>query len=142
MSDEEQHSWNFSSIFLSDHNIIDSIVADIKETNGLNKLKLLREAVEGHFADENEIYNRYKEISQSWIPAIHTIQQQHVDILNELNRFEREVGGNVNLNLTELFLLMRRHRNMEERLLYPELDSVFSEDQRKEWNNKVANKTK
>jgi hemerythrin len=137
---------NVTGLFVEDHKRIASLLNDFKKHkhDGSKKtkelFKELNRALIIHFHQEELLYSQYKYKTGDILPILQTIRGEHTDILEHMNKIQQSLKQNSNkIDIAGLYGILERHKNMEERLLYPELDSVLSSKEKEEvyWKIKV-----
>jgi len=134
-------------IFLEDHDRIESMLSDFKKHKheGSKKtyelFKDLSGALVRHFHQEEILYSTYKHKTGQIIAVLQTVREEHEIILKKLSKINDSLmKQNSDIDVSELFTLLQRHKNVEDRLLYPELDRVLTDKEREEvyWKIKVS----
>ena len=127
------------SLFVEDHKKIAAILKELKEKNSDKAmLENLRVWLTKHFNEEERLYSEYKHKTGKILPVLQTIRKEHETIKKELMDFESSKRTKEKLS-KEIITLLERHKNVEERILYPELDKILSEKEKEEiyWKLKV-----
>lgn len=154
---------NVIGLFLEDHDRIASLLNDFKNTKKSSKkisgvpeirrisehnkrsskskeiFKQLTEALTRHFHQEEILYSKYKYRTGEILPVLQTIRKEHSVILDKLDKANNSLGKGEQADVSGLFLLLERHKNQEDRLLYPELDRVLTDKEKEDvyWKIKV-----
>jgi hemerythrin len=137
---------NIISLFVEDHERIASLLKDFKKHKHENTKKVkdifkqLQQALIDHFHQEEILYSKYKHKTGEIIPALQTIGKEHIIILEKLGNIQKSlIHGETNINISGLYTLLERHKNIEDRLLYPEFDRVLSDKEKEDvyWKIKV-----
>jgi hemerythrin superfamily protein len=85
------------------------------------------------FIEEKAIFTFYEpeDVTQGF-HMLPTIMKQHNFILNELSKMRKSVNnGKSPAGLDELKLFLEKHRDYEEKDLYPKLEDALTSDQKK-----------
>ena len=83
-----------------------------------------------HIDEEELLYSSYKYKTGEILPILQTIRNEHSIILEKLEKAKKTK------DIDDFHSFLIRHKNVEERLLYPELDKALSEKQKEDvyWN--------
>lgn len=119
---------HFFSRFLKDHEQILAMISGLESERGvskkLEKLSLLKNVLESHFRMEEGVYERYRLQTGDWVPVIDSVLIEHKEIFSSCGMLEAELSKGRDMDLSGIILLLKRHKNKEERLLYPKLEVV------------------
>ncbi len=75
------------------------------------------------------------------LPIASSLRLEHDRIRNVLEKILSSTkNNNKTINTFNLYLILRHHKNMEERLFYPELDEMLSEKEKSIVFDKIKNK--
>jgi len=137
---------NIVGLFVEDHERINSLLGDFKKHKHKNTkkareiFKQLQQGLIKHFHQEEILYSTYKYRTGNIMPIIQTIREEHSIILDKLTNIQQTLKKRqTQIDVSELYTFFERHKNVEDRLLYPELDSVLSDKEKEEvyWKLKV-----
>jgi hemerythrin superfamily protein len=136
---------NVIGLFLGDHQRIVKLLNEFKRSkrSQFKKTKEIFEqldfSIRKHQKQEEILYMNYKQTTGEFIPALQTIRREHQIIEDHLDRIRRAMNDGSKIETAKLYPLLERHKNIEERLLYPELDNVLSEKEKEDvyWKIKV-----
>lgn len=132
---------NILSLMKQDHldieSLIDTLNESLEDSYDLMKKHFERFEwkLEKHlFVEEKAIFIFYEpDDIQQGFQMLPTLMKQHNYIINELNRMRKEVvKGKSPLGLDELKLFIMKHRNYEERDVYPKLQETLTSEQKKQ----------
>jgi len=113
---------NILSLLVEDHKKIEKLIEQFKQDK--NNFSALNDAMIKHFREEEKLYSAYLSTTNKTLPIIQTITKEHEILANNLKQAQ------YSSDISEFEALVQRHKNMEERLLYPELDKELSENQK------------
>lgn len=113
---------NILSLLVEDHKKIEKLIEQFKQDK--NNFSALNDAMIKHFREEEKLYSAYVSTTNKTLPIIQTITKEHEILANNLKQAQ------YSSDISEFEALVQRHKNMEERLLYPELDKELSENQK------------
>ncbi len=136
---------NIISLFVKDHERITSLLNDFdiiqknEPKKALGILKQLNQTLTVHFHQEEILYSNYKNAAGEIIPVMQTIRKEHEIILKKIEKATNSLNKGSGIDTTSLLSLLERHKNIEQGLLYPELDRVLSEKDKEDvyWKIKV-----
>jgi hemerythrin len=126
------------SLFLEDHKRITGLLLafnkqiDTKEPQSKETFEQLHQALITHFHQEEFLYSNYRNITGEIIPVIKTIRKEHQFILKRLAKIKNSLEKGSEIDLGNLLSLLERHKNVEDRLLYPELDRILSDSEKED----------
>ena len=115
--------------FVEDHKRLASLFKYLGQNDSLIQIRDIIQAFQRHIKKEELLYSKYKHETGEIIASINTIRTEHVQILKMLGGLEKKFNETA---LKELIALLERHKNVEERLLYPKLDEVLSAEDKDE----------
>jgi len=129
------------TLMKQDHHSIESLIDTLEE-----KLDGSYDAMRKHFekfewklekhlfVEEKAIFTFYEpEDTVQGFQMLPTLMTQHNYILNELNKMRKDVAnGKTPVGLEELKMFLMKHRNYEERDVYPKLEETLTKDQKKQ----------
>lgn len=124
-----------------DHHEIESMIDRLEEAlDGSydimkNQFEQFEWKLEKHlFVEEKAIFTFYEPSDTvQGFQMLPTLMTQHNYIINELNKMRKDVANGKNpLGLEELKLFLMKHRNYEERDVYPKLEDTLTTDQKKQ----------
>ncbi|MFH1641778.1 MAG: hemerythrin domain-containing protein [Nanoarchaeota archaeon] len=132
-------AYNIINLFVEDHNRITELLDIFTGKKTKHNFNNLKKALEKHFVEEELLYSRYKYKTGEIIPVLQTVGKEHSNILEILKKIEAAVKKIYAVGILELYALLERHKNMENRLLYPELDKVITDKEKEEvyWSIKM-----
>lgn len=136
---------NIIGLFVEDHVRIASLLNDFKKNKhkkpkkNMEIFNQLSNALKKHFKEEELLYKRYKYKTGNIIPILKTIGNEHEILLENLKRIQKSLKDASKIDTTGFYTLLLRHKNIEEHLLYPELDNVLSDKEKEDvyWKIKV-----
>jgi hemerythrin superfamily protein len=100
-----------------------------------NKFEQFEWKLEKHlFVEEKAIFTFYEPSDTvQGFQMLPTLMTQHNYIINEIDKMRKDVAnGKTPLGLEELKLFLMKHRNYEERDVYPKLEETLTTDQKKQ----------
>lgn len=116
--------------------IINSLKTIEKEDYGeaLRKIINIKSKVVNHFYTEEFMVSIALDKGaddKNVIPILDTLRNQHKKIVSRINIMKNMIINNNKISdAKELALMIERHKNMEERLLYPKLDKIIPEKEK------------
>ncbi|OHA15740.1 MAG: hypothetical protein A3A10_02895 [Candidatus Tagabacteria bacterium RIFCSPLOWO2_01_FULL_42_9] len=123
-------------LMIAHHGLIEALLAVFKDN--LSDLEKAQKALddfrwqtEKHFFAEEKINFRFVFYTQEDLYKItqHLIEE-HSQILGMMNRIERQLQEKKKIELDALSDLLQRHRETEEKILYPKMDEFLSQHQK------------
>ncbi|MEA2038133.1 MAG: hemerythrin domain-containing protein [Nanoarchaeota archaeon] len=135
-----------TGLLVQDHERIESLLDDFKKTKHKQTKKKvqifneLAETLRRHFNQEAILYSKYKHLTGEILPILQTVHNEHIEMNEHIERIGNAIRSeDDNVDTSGFFALLVRHRNIEERNLYPELDNVLSDKEKEEvyWKLKV-----
>lgn len=125
---------------VKDHNKIVELLEEFEE-NSKKDFESMKKSfhrfeweLEKHiFVEERAVFTEYapKDVSEGY-EMLPVITKQHNFILNKLNNWRNDVQKQRNIkDVSELKEFLIKHKEYEEKELYPKLDQVLDEDQKK-----------
>jgi len=130
---------NILSLMKKDHHEIESLIDSLADSlDGSydvmrNHFERFEWKLEKHlFVEEKAIFTFYEpeDVTQGF-QMLPTIMKQHNFILNELSKMRKQVNnGKTPAGLDELKVFLEKHRNYEEKDLYPKLEDTLTADQK------------
>lgn len=144
---EQIQQTNLVALFVEDHQKITELLKDFKKHKSQHTkksretFKQLYEALKNHFCQEEILYSKYKHTTGEILPVLQTIKREHELIFDRLNSINQALNkGKISVEAYGLYPLLERHKNTEERLLYPELERALSEKEKEEvyWKIRVG----
>ena len=129
------------ALMKADHHTIESLIDNLEKVledsydTMRNEFERFQWKLEKHlFVEEKAIFTFYEpEDTVQGFQMLPTLMTQHNYILNELNKMRKDVlNRKTPLGLEELKLFLEKHRNYEERDVYPKLEEALSNDQKKQ----------
>ena len=134
---DEKHS--ILSLMVNDHNEIESLIKNFDESidkdydDMKNAFEKFEWKLEKHlFIEEKAIFTFYEpsDVIQGF-QMLPTIMKQHNYILNELQQMRKAINnGKKPMGVDELKIFLMKHRNYEEKDLYPQLEEVLNSEQK------------
>lgn len=143
---KQERTSNIISLFVEDHERIAQLLTEFKKDKNKNPkkakeiFKQLHNDLIKHFHQEKILYSKYKQTTGDILPIIQTVNQEHIVILEKLMNIHQSLDKEeTNIDVSNLYSLLEKHKNVEERNLYPELDLVLSEKEKEDiyWKMKV-----
>lgn len=137
---------NILSLMKQDHHTIESLIDTLEESieGSYDEMRKHFEKfewkLEKHlFVEEKAIFTFYEpEDTVQGFQMLPTLMTQHNYILNELSKMRKDVtNGKTPLGLEELKKFLMKHRNYEERDVYPKLEETLTIDQKKQVIDRV-----
>lgn len=137
---------NIVSLFVEDHERIALLLKDFNKSQNKKSKKAaaafqqLSKDLIRHFHQEEILYSKYRYNTGTVIPVIQTVRKEHEIILKRIEKIKNSLNkGSTNIDATRLSSLFERHKNIENILLYPELDRVLSDTEKEEvyWKIRV-----
>ena len=138
---------NIIGLFVEDHERISSLLNDFKKHkhNRARKTKelfsQLSRSIAVHLHQEEILYTQYRNTTGKTLPILQTIRNEHTLISEKIQEIKDELEkGEGKIEIGDLYEVIERHKNVEERLLYPELDNVLTQKEKDEvfWKLKVS----
>ena len=132
---------NILSLMVNDHNEIESLIGEFDESidKDYDEMKKAFEKfewkLEKHlFVEEKAIFTFYEPIDVSeGYKMLPVIMKQHNFILNSLHQMRKNVNnGLVPKDHLKLKDFLHKHKNYEEKEVYPKLDEVLSKEQKQQ----------
>lgn len=134
-------SINILALMVKDHCKIDELINRLEEVSKHDDYSEFVKAfnkfeweLEKHiFAEEKAIFTSYKadDVNQDY-KMLPELTQQHNYIVNKLNNWRDNVRKKHVLNdINEMKEFLVRHRNFEEKEVYPKLDQGLTEDEKR-----------
>ena len=129
------------TLMKQDHHSIESLIDTLEEhLDGSydlmrNHFEKFEWKLEKHlFVEEKAIFTFYEpEDTVQGFQMLPTLMTQHNYIINELNKMRKDVAnGKTPVGLEELKMFLMKHRNYEERDVYPKLEETLTKDQKKQ----------
>jgi hypothetical protein len=117
------------STLLEDHESIKKLIEEYEKSKDKDTLKKLQKKLSTHFIEEEILYSKYEFETHKKIPVVQRIMDEHKLIKEKLENNTEEALG-----------LIRRHKNIEERLVYPEFEKNLSEWDKEEAYREIKNK--
>jgi|TARA_B100000315_G_C14545223_1_gene572892 hypothetical protein len=133
--------YTISELMARDHERLTSMFNDFKHT----KDKDIKQASKIFSKFHNELMNheivenhiiksafgkKGKEKNKNLLPIAQSLEMDHVKIMNLMSNISGEIKSNKAIDTSDFYLTLQKHRNIEDRLLYPELDRVLSEKEK------------
>ncbi len=134
---------NLVGLFVNDHKRIVALLNEFKRSKRNKTAKTIFEQLDYslrlHFKEEEYLYSKYKQKTGEFLGSLQTIKKEHETIIGYLDAIRRALNNSSKINIKEFFPLLERHKNIEERLLYPELDNALTEKEKEDvyWKIKV-----
>jgi len=95
-----------------------------------------------HFIIEENIISYLKPQNENnsvnLFPIAEAIKIEHDNISRILDNISESIKTNGKINTYNLYPLLKRHRNIEERLFYPKLDAVLPEKEKNKIYDKIG----
>jgi len=129
------------TLMKQDHHSIESLIDTLEEhLDGSydlmrNHFEKFEWKLEKHlFVEEKAIFTFYEpEDTVQGFQMLPTLMTQHNYIINELNKMRKDVAnGKTPVGLEELKMFLMKHRNYEERDVYPKLEETLTKDQKEQ----------
>ena len=102
---------------------------DIKKFREL--FKKLNNGLRTHFIEEEKIINsafgKKSDKGSNLLPIASSLKLQHNQITTILESISKSISQGETIDFSDLYLILNKHKNIEERLFYPELDRMLSE---------------
>ena len=134
---------NITAVFVKDHERMSKLLEDFKDDKqktqkkNIEIINQLQNFLKKHFKEEELLYSKYKLTTGNLLPVIQTIKSEHKSFLESLDNMQTALkNGSTEIELFDIYHLLIKHKNVEERLLYPELDNALSDKEKEEvyWN--------
>lgn len=108
------------------------------EVDSIFYLDKFRWELTKHIFVEDQIIFKNCELASSEICGVaKNLENDHITMLVLLQRAEADLSAHKEVDLAEFQALLRRHREVEEKILYPKLDEQLSEVKKEEIVSKV-----
>jgi len=146
-------NYSITGLMIQDHERLTELFNDFKHTKNKNPKKARElftkfdQELRKHFLVEEKVINlafdkqRNKEIVNP-LPIADTLISEHHRIKNILGNISKSIrNNNAVIDSSELYMILRHHKHVEERLFYPELDEMLSEKEKSYIVEKIKNKT-
>ncbi|MFH1850011.1 MAG: hemerythrin domain-containing protein [archaeon] len=120
------------AIFVDDHRRIVAMFNDFKDNKFRRSPKIaqilgeLMKALDRHMHLEESLYGKYREATGTMLPIIQTVRREHGLLRKRLAEMHKALAQGKDIDVSGFGMLLRRHSNIEERLLYSELEPVIS----------------
>jgi hypothetical protein len=129
---------NLMSLFVDDHKKITNLLLDFKkqldkkDPKCKDTFQIAHQILITHFHQEEVLYSNYRNTTGDIIPVIKTIRKEHQIILKKLTKINKALETSAEIDISKLLSILERHKNVEDRLLYPELDRILSDTEKEE----------
>ena len=129
---------NLTSLFVQDHHKIGQLINQFKididsdESRAITIFTQLKTILLRHFQEEEILYSRCKYDDESIIPLLNSIKEQHKVILSKLHDIHSSLSENRKISMTSFFTLLEKHKEQEERYLYPEFDKILTNEEKEQ----------
>ena len=84
------------------------------------------------FVEEKAIFQISDKVIGEEVSEIFDLMKEHGEILEILRTIEGEIEEGEKPNITKLKFKLIKHAKFEDKMFYPKLDELLSEDQKKE----------
>lgn len=140
---------SITELMINDHERIIDLLNQFKRnknTRFSDSKKLFaqfRKELEKHFNTESRITNiafsSNKKLKKSNIlPISNSLELDHIKIMQIVQEIQTSIKKNEkNIDISDLYLNLTRHKNIEERLFYPKLDGLLTEKEKIYINEKI-----
>jgi len=130
-----------TEIMINNHNRLGELFNDFKNVKHKDKKKSrelfnrFREELITHFITEEKVIKnvlgkKREKLFCNVIPVVSSLNLEHKKMLEQLGNISGSIKNNERIDTSEFSLMLKRHKNVEERLLYPELDRLLGEKER------------
>ena len=130
---------SIAELMLKDHELLLGIFNDFKSTKMKNKqaaarlFKRFDSELRSHFKVEEQIISavfRKQDGRENLLPIANSIRLEHRRIRRALLLISSLLQEGTVFGISDLYLMLRHHKNIEERLFYPRLDEILSEKEK------------
>ena len=133
--------YTISELMARDHERLMGLFNDFKHT----KDKDIKQASKIFSKFHNELMNhemvedriiksvfgkKGKEKNENLLPIAQSLEMDHVKIMNLMSNISGAIKNKKAIDTSDFYLTLQKHRNIEDMLLYPELDRVLSEKEK------------
>lgn len=73
---------------------------------------------------------RKNEVAKAVVPVASSLAIDHVKLLELLGGIEESVRKGEEIETGDFYMLLRKHKNVEDRLFYPELDRILDDKEK------------
>jgi hemerythrin len=131
---------SISALMVSDHERLLGLFNDFKSCKDHERERVIkifsrfRNELLNHFITEETIMKKSftnKEGKENLLPIAASLKLEHKRIIDIVNEINEACKKGRKIDLSNLFLILRHHKNIEDRLFYPELDRVLSEKEKR-----------
>jgi len=137
-----------TGLMIEDHERLIGLFDDFKKTEkkDLKKANELfarfDKELRNHFIAEEKIIISTFRKNNNTLPIVSVLKSEHIKIRSILEKILASIRENSKINTFDLFTVLTRHQNIEERLFYPELDEMLSEKEKNAVYEKIKNTQK
>ena len=131
-----------TELMISNHNRLGELFNDFKSVKHKDKKKTkelfnrFKEELITHFITEEKVIKnvlgkKKEKLFCNILPVASSLNLEHKKMLAQLEKISDSIKDNEEkINTSEFHLMLKRHKNIEERLLYPELDRLLGKKER------------
>src|SRR3989338_1541222 len=127
---------SLTSLFVFDHKRIFELINDLKAEKGREAQHKIFQKIDAslrdHLKEEEQLYSRYHQSTGELLPVFSSLKREHELFLHYLEDIKRSLERGIKAETKIFFSLLERHKNVEERLVYPEFDRVLSKKEKEE----------
>ncbi len=125
-----------TGLMVKDHERLAEIFNDVKNSkdrdskNSKALFNKLDNGLRDHFSTEEKIINLAFKKRNDHLPIAESLKLDHRRMIGILDNISVSIRNGAAIDASELYLVLRHHKNVEERLFYPELDEKLSEKEK------------
>jgi len=132
---------DITSVMRKDHEKIQELLDNVRETPDLDNLNMFRWEFEKHvFVEENAIFCLFKDSNEK-NSEIMKILDDHEVLLKMLVTYENAISRSIRMGFDGFCQLLSEHKDYEDDIIYPRLDKNLTESEKKDIINNIS-KTK
>lgn len=132
---------SITKFMVDDHERLTSLFNDFKKIKNRDIRKArdlflkFDSELRKHFIVEEKIirlaFNKNGNKKSNPLPIVSSLKSEHDRIINILGKISASMkNNNSKIDAFNIYLILNHHKNVEERLLYPELDEMLSQKEK------------
>lgn len=140
---------SISNLMLRDHSKIGKLLSDLDEAMKNNSEKVIESFhefswnLEKHFnIEENIVLTNYNPKEEEIITEMPNILEEHEGIIKMMKEIEAKLVKNGNADISHLKMILIKHKDFENEVLYPLLDLELNKEQKKSISEKIMEQYK
>jgi len=130
-----------TELMINNHNRLGELFNEFKSVKHKDKKKTrelfnrFKEELITHFITEEKVIKsvlgkKREKLFCNVLPVASSLNIEHRKILVHLEKISDSIKNEEKIDTSEFHLMLKRHKHIEERLLYPELDRLLGEKER------------